>query len=79
MYNLKMLTVDEVAELLNVHRDTIAMYREVGIIQPIKTGKCYMFSEEEIYSFQKNYRGLDVSNRYKAIESYKMVNSNFYQ
>lgn len=78
MFSLKMLTQDEVAELLNVHRDTIVMYREVGILQAIKTGKCYMFTEEEIYNFQKNYRGYDVSNRYKAMESYNEVSMNLH-
>lgn len=76
MLDLQMLTQDDVAELLNVHRDTIVMYREVGILQSIKTGKCYMFSQQEIYDFQQKYKGFDVSNRIKAIESYSIVNSN---
>lgn len=75
MSDLKMLSQDEVAELSNVHRDTVAMWREVGVLRAIKTGKCYMFSQEEIKRFQNDYKGLDVSNRVKAIESYNLVNS----
>lgn len=71
MINLKMLTQEEVAELLNVHKDTVVMYREVGLIQAIKTGKCYMFSQDEIRRFQHDYKGYDVSNRVKATECYK--------
>ncbi len=73
--NLKMFSTDEVAELHGVHRDTVSMWRELGILQATKTGKCYMFSQEEIKRFQNDYKGLDVSNRVKAIESYNLVNS----
>lgn len=74
MTDLKMLNQDEVAELINVSRDQVAMLREVGIIRATKTGKCYMFSQQEIKSFQELYKGLDVSNKVKALESYKIVN-----
>lgn len=74
MSDLKMLTQDDVATLLNAHRDTVAMWREVGVIKATKTGKCYMFSQEEIKRFQNEYKGLDVSNKVKALESYKKVN-----
>ena len=67
MSDLKMLTQDEVATLLNVSRDQVSMLRE--------TGKCYMFSQQEIKLFQENYKGYDVSNKVKALESYKIVNS----
>ena len=74
MTDLKMLTQDEVSELINVSRDQVAMLREVGIIRATKTGKCYMFSQAEIKRFQRDYAGLDVSNKVKALESYKKVN-----
>ena len=74
MTDLKMLNQDEVAELINVSRDQVAMLREVGIIRATKTGKCYMFRQQEIKSFQELYKGLDVSNKVKALESYKKVN-----
>ena len=61
------------AELINVSRDQVAMLREVGIIRATKTGKCYMFSQEEIRRFQRDYAGLDVSNKVKAIEAYNTV------
>lgn len=75
MEELKMLTQEEVANILNVHVHTVTMLRETGVIKAIKTGKCYMFSKDSIKAFQQNYVGLDVSNREKAIESYKVVNS----
>lgn len=71
---LKMLSQDEVAELLNVSREQVAMLREVGVLKAIRTGKNYMFSQEEISRFQRDYVGLDVSNKVKALESYKLVN-----
>jgi excisionase family DNA binding protein len=75
MNDLKMLTQDEVAMLINVNRDTVAMLREIGVIQSIKTGKCYMFSQAEIRRFQSDYRGMDISNRQKAMECYSLVNA----
>ena len=74
MTDLKMLTQDELSELINVSRDQVAMLREVGIIRATKTGRCYMFSQAEIKRFQRDYVGLDVSNKVKALESYKKVN-----
>ena len=68
-----MLNQDEVAELINVSRDQVAMLREVGIIRATKTGKCYMFSQQEIKLFQEMYKGLDVSNKVKAIKAYNLV------
>lgn len=75
MTDLKMLTQDEVSELINVSRDQITMLREVGIIRATKTGKCYMFSQAEIRRFQRDYTGYDVSNKVKAIEAYNAVES----
>lgn len=72
---LKMLSIDEVAELTNVHRDTVLMWREIGIIKAIRTGKNYMFTQDEISRFQHDYIGLDVSNRVKALASLEQVNN----
>lgn len=69
-----MLTLEQVAEITGVHRNNVAMWREVGIIKATKTGKSYMFSQEEIRRFQRDYRGLDISNKVAAIESYNIVN-----
>lgn len=73
MYDLQMLTQEEVAELLHTHVTTIAMLREVGILPAIKTGRNFMFSQQTIREFQVNNNGYDVSNRVKAVESYHCV------
>lgn len=73
MNELKMLTQEEVAELLHAHISTITMMREIGVIKAIKTGRNFMFSVRAIVEFQEDYAGLDVSNLYKAIESKKIV------
>ncbi|MBQ7890958.1 MAG: helix-turn-helix domain-containing protein [Erysipelotrichaceae bacterium] len=74
MSDLKMLTTEEVAELTGSRRENVSMWREIGIIQAIKTGKGYMYSQEEIKRFQRDYMGFDVSNRVKAIEAYNQLN-----
>lgn len=71
---LKMLSIDDVGEILNVSRQQVAMLREIGIIHAIKTGKNYMFPREEIRRFQRDYVGYDVSNRIKALKAYEVVN-----
>ena len=73
MEELKMLTREEVAELLHVHVNTISMLREVGIIDGIKIGKNYIFSQKVIRTFQDDYIGLDVSNKNKAMISRQTV------
>ena len=51
MTDLKMFNQEELAQLINVSRDQVTMLREIGVIRAIKTGKCYMFSQEEIKRF----------------------------
>lgn len=75
MSDLKMLTQEDVAEVTGTSRENVTIWREVGIIKATKTGKGYMFSQEEIRRFQRDYRGLDVSNRVRAIESYDIVSA----
>lgn len=72
-YRLKMLTSEQVAILLNVGIEQVTMLRETGVLKPIKTGKNYMFSQNEIERFQAEFVGLDCSNRVKAIESLKAI------
>ena len=73
MTDLRMFTQEEVTEMLHTHIGTITTLREIGILTAIRTGKNYMITKESIMEFQKNYAGLDVSNRVKAIEAYRLV------
>lgn len=73
--NLRMYDREEVAELLGTHKDTISMLYEIGCLKGIKIGKKIMFSYDAIARFQLVYEGLDLSNRLKAIESFKLVNA----
>ena len=77
MNNLKMLTRLEVSELLNTHIDTVSMLSELKILKPIKIGKCFMFSQDNIQRFQHDYEGLDLSNKLKALEAKKIVEARF--
>lgn len=72
---LKMLTQDEVAELLNIHRTQVTMLRQVGILKAIKTGRNFMFSQDTIKAFQHDYAGYDVSNVENARASFNAVNT----
>ena len=72
---LQMLTADEVATLFKVHRNQISMYRDMGILQGIKTGKNYMYSKNEILEFQNRFKGYDISNKYRIQETLKEMKS----
>ena len=45
----------------------------MGFYQQLKHGRNYMISKDDILAFQRDYKGLDVSNRVKAIEAFKKV------
>ena len=68
-----MLTREEVASCFNVNVDTVSMLCNVGVLKPIKLGKCYMFSQSKLAKFQQDYEGMDVSNRIKALDSKRIV------
>lgn len=68
-----MLTREEVASCFNVNVDTVSMLCNVGVLKPIKLGKCYMFSQSMLAKFQHDYEGMDVSNRIKALDSKRIV------
>lgn len=68
-----MLTREEVASCFNVNVDTVSMLCNVGVLKPIKLGKCYMFSQSMLAKFQQDYEGLNVCNRLRALESKKIV------
>lgn len=74
-HDLRMYTREEVAELIGCHKDHVVMLSEVGCLKSIRIGRRYMYSYESIKQFQHDYEGLDVSNRFKAIESYKIAHN----
>lgn len=69
-----MYTRDEVAEMIGCHKDHVVMLSEVGCLKSIRIGKRYMYSYEAIKQFQKDYEGLDLSNKVKALQAYSLVN-----
>lgn len=74
--DVRMYTREEVAELIGCHKDHVVMLSEVGCLKSIRIGRRYMYSYEVLKQFQRDYAGLDVSNRAKAIESFKRVMNN---
>lgn len=72
--DIRMYTRDEVAEMIGCHKDHLVMLSEVGCLKSIRIGKRYMYSYEAIKQFQKDYEGLDLSNKVKALQAYSLVN-----
>lgn len=48
---------------------------ELNILEPIKIGRRYIFSYASLVEFERKFRGLDLSNSYKALEAKKIVDS----
>ena len=55
-------TTDEVAEKLKTHRNMVDRLRRNGLINGIKLGKGFIFSEQELNRFLTSYAGMDLSN-----------------
>lgn len=72
--DLRMLDTSQVANLLNVHRTTVQLYREMGILKSIKTGKSYMYSQSEIKRFEERFNGYDISNKVSISKALKALN-----
>lgn len=73
MTEIRMFTREEVGEILHVHVNTVSVLREEGLIEAIKVGKNYIFPRSTIEAFEKDYLGLDCSNRERAKESKRIV------
>lgn len=51
---IKILTVQEVAELLRVHRSTISRYASSGELKSYMIGNRRLFREDDIWAFFEN-------------------------
>ena len=71
--NIEMYTREQVAKIFNVHVDTVSTWIETNALKAIKAGRRYMFTKKSIEEFQKNFEGLDVSNRKKTLESIEIL------
>lgn len=59
----KMLTAKEVGDLCGVSSQQVTMWRECGILRGTRTGKPWVFSQEEVRAFRQRFAGKDISNR----------------
>lgn len=71
----KMLTSEEVMEDLGVAKAHLITLRELKILHPIYIGRGWKFSQKDILDFQRDYAGLDVSNRKKAEVAKQIVDA----
>lgn len=71
--DLKTYTTAEVATRLHTHRNMIDRLRRNGLLNGIKLGKGFIYSEEEVQRFLRNYVGLDLSNESNMLEARRTV------
>jgi len=50
----KILTIQEVADLLSVHRATVSRYAKSGEIKSYKIGSRRLFKEDDVWTFFEN-------------------------
>ena len=67
------LTHEDVAELMKTSVQHVYEWRELGLLKGIKTGKGWVFTQEEFRKFQRNMTGYDISNRVEALRTMKEV------
>jgi excisionase family DNA binding protein len=53
-HDIKILTVQEVAELLRVHRSTISRYAKSGELKSHLIGNRRLFKESDVWAFFEN-------------------------
>ena len=53
-HTLKILTVNEVAEILRVHRSTISRYAMAGELKSYLIGNRRLFKESDVWAFFEN-------------------------
>ena len=70
---LIMLTRDEVSYLLKATPEMVTVWQDLGMLQSIRTGRNYMFSQSEILRFQNDFRGYDISTYEKSKKAYDNV------
>lgn len=51
MAEIKLYTLDEVAEILKVTRRTLYNYIKAGVLKAVKMGKCWRVSENALQDF----------------------------
>jgi excisionase family DNA binding protein len=52
--NVRILTIQEVAELLRVHRTTVSRYARSGVLKSYILGSRRLFKESDVWSFFEN-------------------------
>lgn len=52
--NIKILTIQEVADFLRVHRSTVSRYAKSGELKSYMIGNRRLFKDEDVYSFFEN-------------------------
>jgi excisionase family DNA binding protein len=57
--DIKILTVQEVAELLRVHRSTISRYAKSGELKSHLIGNRRLFKESDVWAFFENQADWD--------------------
>ena len=73
MKELQMLTKDQTARIFDISIPTLDMWRETGVLKPIRTGRNYMYSQEAIKEFQERYEGYEMDNLVHVNETLEMI------
>lgn len=66
-------TTDQLAEKLSVDAHKIGWYRQLNIIEWIKTGNGYIFPTWSVNEFLHDYAGQDLSTKEKCQIAYAIV------
>lgn len=58
----KLITTEEVAEMLHCNRQKVSDLRDYGVLNFVKMGKCYLHKKSEVLNIVDRWNGADFSN-----------------
>ena len=61
--HIRILTVQEVAELLRIHRSTVSRYAQSGELRSYVIGSRRLFKENDVWAFFENRIALEYASR----------------
>lgn len=65
------LNCQDLCVIFNCNKQQIAMWRELGILPAIRTGKGYVYTQKDVLEFQIRCSGYDISNEEYVVDNLK--------
>lgn len=68
-HDLMCLNCQDLCIIFNCNKQQIALWRELGILPAIRTGKGFVYTQKDVRDFQMRCSGYDISNADHVLEN----------